>query len=641
VAFAASWASGFPEPDALLRLLELRHLEGRPRGILRDVLEPVLHAAAEPRTRARLERLDSEFRYLLYLSACRRSGDADFRRLTNERVAAVFPLQERVRRFLGDGARRVLMVQNIRDSQGDEIIRTVPLLQALLDSNPRLSVVLVTGRAYLYAHPRIVILPPVDRLAIRPQLAAGFDAVIDFYEGNVQSVNYDRDLEIELQVYRRDRPLKLFLAADKGFNQFTFHTFEWEGRPYAQERGLDRQRVKNVYETTFRLAAELGLPVRTGREVPESESVLAGVEWPLAESEWRRLTQHNVEQRLVALLNPFGGGEALKGYVPSQTNALSTQIRRLIGEGFFVIVVPNGTAWGTESHAREAVARLDGGLARFVAVAPDAGADRGRVAGYGGSGLSYADTVTRLLTYFVRFASVIVAVEGWMIHAAYCLGKPYRILMLAYSHPPEWQPYAQRRDQQIDWPMQACASDNGDLLNDFLLEQPRKFTLLALLREFGECGNPLALPFLQRALSSADRDIRAAAAQAVCWIGGPSADRLLAGLLTDSWHRVRGAAASALLVRPLVAPYEELRAHVLIGLPQRDWMQVLALGQAARPALEIALHDEDPVVQREAGWALAFLAAQPRGCPVRRRWLGRGLRSLLPRPRGEPARGAE
>jgi hypothetical protein len=539
---------------------------------------------------------------------------------------------------LGEGRRRVLIVQNIRDAQGDEIIRVVALMQALLASNPRMDIVLITGRQYLYANSRVLTVPPTAGSVIRQQLASGFDAVIDFYEGNVPSVNYDTDLEKEIQSYRRTGAPELFLAGDKGYNRFTFHTVEFDGRNYAQELGLDRQRVNNVYETTLRLITALGFPARTGRDAPEPEPVLAGIEWPLAAAEWRRLTGRNTEHRPVALLNPFGGGEPLKGYVIQQSRALASRIRSLVEEGFFVIVCPNGTPWGCESGALELLDTLDSAVRRFVAIAPDAGSSRPDGPGYATSGLSYADTVTRLLTYFVRFATLIVAVEGWMIHAAYCLGKPYRILMMAYSHPPEWHPYPQARDQQIEWPVQVCASDNGDFLDGFLFEQPRKQVFVGLLRELGECGDPQAVPFLQRAAASLDRDVRTAAVQALAQMDGPAVEACLTRLIGDPWYRVRAAAAAALLPRSPASLRDELLAHVLIGAAERDWKRILALGQAALPALERATCDEDAVVRREAGWALEFLREVR--TPIRRRDR-RGWRSLLPSSFRQPDRRAQ
>ena len=72
---------------------------------------------------------------------------------------------------------------------------------------------------------------------------------------------------------------------------------------------------------------------------------------------------------------------------------------------------------------------LEPGEHAQVAIAPDPAAGSGHVT-YHSSGtltVPYASYAMHLVTYFVRFADVIVTVEGWMVHAAYCLGKRYRI----------------------------------------------------------------------------------------------------------------------------------------------------------------------------------------------------------------------
>src|SRR4029077_15644131 len=88
-----------------------------------------------------------------------------------------------------------------------------------------------------------------------------------------------------------------------------------EGTPVASDLELDTQRLANNYDTTFRFIAELGLPLRCGEDPPVSEWVLAGLPWPHAEASWRRLNSGNSQKRRVALLNPFGGAEPLKGFV--------------------------------------------------------------------------------------------------------------------------------------------------------------------------------------------------------------------------------------------------------------------------------------------------------------------------------------
>src|SRR3954451_9590449 len=68
--------------------------------------------------------------------------------------------------------RRVVMVHNIDDGQGDEIIRTGALAQALVDCHPELEIVLITRRLHLYTHPRIRTVSILDRAAAREALRA-------------------------------------------------------------------------------------------------------------------------------------------------------------------------------------------------------------------------------------------------------------------------------------------------------------------------------------------------------------------------------------------------------------------------------------------------------------------------------------
>jgi hypothetical protein len=82
----------------------------------------------------------------------------------------------------------------------------------------------------------------------------------------------------------------------------------------------------------------------------------------------------------------------------------------------------------------------------------------------------------------------------------------------------------------------------------------------------------------------------------------PEVARELLPLLEDSWCGVRAAAAEGLLNRPdaVAIPQGTLLAHLYIGQEQREWRSVAMLGEAAHPALQVALQDDDPVVRREA-----------------------------------------
>src|SRR5262249_35613738 len=85
-----------------------------------------------------------------------------------------------------------------------------------------------------------------------------------------------------------------------------------------------------------------------------------------------------------------------------------------------------------------------------------------------------------------------------------------------------------------------------------------------------------------------------------------------------------------------------LLAHHWIDQPTRNWTEVIRLGNAARPALAIALRDDDPVVRREARWAQETLDRLPEPAsvaePGRPSGLLQHLLRLGSRHGGQPAR---
>jgi peptide chain release factor subunit 1 len=611
--YAVSWSPAHIDIAALVAIAENERLETRQRiRLLNAAIEPIIFARLETISPPLLERLIQSFRdhsplkYPLFYLSERGCLSVEVRALAASAIHAQFQSHDEVAEKLGRGPVTVLMVQNIADGQGDEIVRAVPLLESLLSFNPQLEVVLITNREYLYAHSRLTLVPIDDEASVESVLRDRFDVVIDFYEPGVPEVNHSQRIEEQVCASVVAQPPFLHVQSCKGWNHFLYERVDLQGRACAHILGLDRQRIDNVYETTFRLIAELRMPLRLGEESPDADSVMAGLPCPDAEAAWSALTERNLAGRPVALLCPFGGVEPLKGYVEHQADALAARIRDLIQEGFYVVLLPNGMPWGSAYHARQVIARLAPSEQDQVVVAPDPAAGVGEVT-YRHAGVHtvpYASYQMRLTTYFVRFADLIVTVEGWMVHAGYCLGKPLRILMLPYSHQSEWHPYGRTLQQAL---VAAADPSLDDASLPPLPEQPRKFALLSLLESLGRADDPRAEPLLRWALRSDDRDIRRAAATALGRISGPEIDATLRQLLVDPACRVRAAAAGALLERGAdesdgadTVDRSELRAHVLIGQDARSWADVLGLGQSARPALTIAMRDDDPVIRREA-----------------------------------------
>ncbi len=147
------------------------------------------------------------------------------------------------------------------------------------------------------------------------------------------------------------------------------------GIAIAQSRGLDAPR-SSVYDPGARLIAELGLPMRSGEDPPVSEFVLAGLEWPEARTAWNVLVQPNTERRPVAIFQPFGGHQNLKGFVEQTLDAAVAEMMRLAGEGYFIVLLPNGTPWGSaraNCRQQNSAERLPPECRRLVTIAEDPG----------------------------------------------------------------------------------------------------------------------------------------------------------------------------------------------------------------------------------------------------------------------------
>ena len=485
-----------------------------------------------------------------------------------------------------------------------------PLLQSLLDGNPKTEITVVTRRLHLYAHPRITPVFAGRSPPLEPVWRERFDVVIDF-DQPAAGASSDGELEDAVETTFDEasrscscgRPTRTTSSCSSGL--------VLGERSIAGALGLNRRRVRNVYDTTFRLIAELGLPLRRGQEVPAAGWVLAGETWEHAEASWLEITARNHEHRPVAVLNPFGGGHSLKGYVDA--DGVAAEIGRLVADGYYVIVLPNGTPWGTGVLTAEAVRRVAPDQRRWVAVGPDPN-DRETVLAPTVPRLprlSAADYAMRLVLQWIRRADLVVTVEGWMVHAAYCLGRPYRALMLPYSEPEQWTPFAQGPDQRAyptaarrPWVAEVAGSQP---------HPPRKHLLLLLLDELGKADVEDVLPLLRRSLQSPDRDVRRAAARALARRGIRATADLLA-LLQDPSREVRAVAAQALLdggFASMAIPADQLTAHVLIGQARLDWEPVIRLGSAVRPVLELATRCDEPSVRREAAIILRFYDRQP------------------------------
>ncbi|HEX3722214.1 MAG TPA: HEAT repeat domain-containing protein, partial [Nitrolancea sp.] len=527
------------------------------------------------------------------------------RTMARLRSAEWFPLRDIWRQMARHRPRQVLCVQNIDDGQGDEMIRTVPLLQALIDDNPLTRITLITNRAYLYNHPRIEVLSFDDSPSIAEALNRPLDGIIEFFEPNVLHLNHDIELAYSIARLRSRIDLDFDIQASKKWNHFTFDNVWIGGLDWASALELDRLRDSSVYDPVSRLIAELGLPLRIGEQRSRSESILVGAGRPEADFDWEETTRSNTEQRPVALLNPFGGGASLKGFVPQKFDDLATLVASVVAEGYFVVICPSGAEWGLHDAINALLTRLPDSLLEFITIASSSSVADNSPSNRGTfpATVLASETMSGYIS-FVSRADLIVTVEGWMMHAAFLLAKPYRVLLLAESGGRDWQPWGRSR-RQGPWLFQ------GDPLLDHppLPERPRKDAWLELLKRIADLE---WYAFLRTVERSDDRDIRAATIRALGRIGGADVVSNLVSLLEDRSHIIRSVAADAMLKfhrdavgRDEIPGSATLEAYRQIGAtPFAGWEPLLSQGAAALPALHAALHGDDPIKRREAAIVL-------------------------------------
>ena len=502
----------------------------------------------------------------------------------------------------------VLVVHNIADGQGDEIVRVCPLVQALLDTNPALVATILTRRTYLYDHPRVIAASIHDDGAIGRSLRWTFDAVLNFYERAIVDLNYRPGIQRQVEQYLGQRRPFLVVEADKGHNHFVFHTVRLRGRSIAGRRGLDRRDAVNIYDGAARLLHQLRLRDRAGEETPAGGSLLVGNRSAQAEAAWQRLC--GAGRRPVALVNVLGGRHPLKGFTRDDGPRVSAEVAGLIDEGFHVILLPNGEPWGRREAIVEMIRGLDHRRRARVAIGPDPrdGAESIGVALTERPALDRADRVMRLYKYFASYADLVVTVEGWMMHLAYALGRPFRMLLAAHSHSFDWHPRGRGGAQRLVAAMSPCAPpDVSGLLGPHDAPprpgQPRKMMLLCALRGLGRVEAETAGPLLDKAMASPDSDVRAAALEVIAGLPPAEVRTRIESALDDESAQVRAIAARVLLGQGHDgdrSPGERARLEAHRAIARQDWKAVVALGPAALPALGVAARDRDDVIRREA-----------------------------------------
>ncbi len=504
-----------------------------------------------------------------------------------------------------DSSFRLLVVVNSRFGQGDEILRTAPLLQAVVDASPAAAITVLTRRTYLFDHPQIESFSILDDAAVARALARDYDGVAHFYEPLAPHFNCRPMMTAAVEAAIRRMKPRLVLRGDHADHRFGFQTACLDGREHAA--GAFDPITHNLYAPTLRLLMELGLPVRLGEQAPQSAWVLAGTPSEDAERLWATLAG---DGRPVALVNPFGGSKAEKGYTSHHYEQLACELAGLVEEGYRLLLLPNGTAWGDRGAAAAVLRLLPEEVKNWVAVAPDPGellAGR-RVRLTERAELSHSDRIMRLFKYFVARADLVVTVEGWMSHLAYNLGRPFRLVLMAHSPPPAWYPLARGTNQRLVTemspqarveyaPADAVSGCGGTPFPRLYRKQMLEFVLDA----DGASRRDDWFGVLKNVLASADPDLRRLAVEILGRSAG-EVSGVLRSALDDLDGTVRASAAEALLERG-EGPEDLMRAHVAVA--KGDWAALDRLRSGVLPALAAAACEPNQTVREDALHAAA------------------------------------
>jgi len=506
------------------------------------------------------------------------------------------------------GPKRLLVVHNIVDGQGDEMVRLYALLQAFLDGFPHLEITLVTDRLYLYDHPRVQVIP-ISRTSDASQvIRKSWDGILNFFEPYVPANSYNVALQKLLTGQLSNAPPPFYLWARKMVNHFTFESVVIQGRDFAADWQINDRQLPLNYETTMRLIIALGLPLRLGENKACAGPLPAANPQPALAAAWEGLKIELASRcagisRPLAIVNVFGGQNPMKGFQPGNFAHLAQILMRLVDDGYDLVLVPNGDGWGGPQQVEAVLGCLPEEARKHVVAAPLSDAEN-------------APETMRRIKYFVSFSDLVVTIEGWMMHLAYALGKPYRVLMAPYSYPSEWHPHG-RSARQGQWLPPVDRSVRGELALPGRLQQrkpppvhyPEKALLKSAFELWAIAGDRKLGKRLGYWMESDDRDIRRWVVAARGKIDPVYFRSELLRALADRNREVRASAAMALLnsgedlTEALSEQWQQvLQAYGLVG--EFRFQDAAALGEPARKALQACLAGDESEVQRDAAIAL-------------------------------------
>jgi hypothetical protein len=605
------WREDLVGVDGIVTLAACARLAGHRAALLDDGLERLVFCAPEAFTPSRLEEIAELFqdlpryKYVLYALAGRPGLPATSRAELTRRLGERFPFHGAAATILTGGPFRLLAVHTATMGQGDDLVRVVPLLEALLDVNPALIVTLITQRQYLYDNARVATIPIKDTTAVDAALQQPYDGVIEFFQPEWRQFNYRMELHTSVEELLAAHPPALLVQGDMGRaaadragkrSQFLHQRVRLGDRDIAGPQSLDRPTLPGSYDPGHRLLAELGLPQRAADEQPRTPSLLTGTSSSESERVWLEIVP--LGDGPVALVSPFGGSGATKGLL-RQDALLAAELEGLVREGYRLVVLPQDQEWARPAVIESALAHLGQETRARIRMAPDP-ADPDveiRLALAERPDLPSKDRVVRLFKYFATYADLVVTVEGWLAHLAYLLGRPFRLFVAAGSFDSSWFPHGRGSTQRLvpalsphALPAHARSALLGADDPPAVPHFPRRAFLEIAMRGLGRSGLSDAVPMLGRALKSPDSAVRGWAIAALGELDPVGQKAELIRTLEDRWPGVVRESATALLranvdcARELGSGFRTLLQAYVDGASQ-NWEAVTRLGLPALPVL--------------------------------------------------------
>jgi len=407
-------------------------------SVFNDIIEPLFFKKQDLFTTETLKAFEEvyakdvpEFKYMLFYATMGKP-------FSSSRFKRLFPHQKNFRILMSKGKKKVLVVHNIADGMGDELIRNSTLIQALVDFNPQLEVTLYTQRSFLYDHPRVKVKSVVsddgyfkeDQFDLKDE--DEFDMVINHYD---RKQRYSDSFEEKFCKYRKQHCLKTYINFNKCNDYFIPEEIIVKGKTvnlsgFKGRSALFTPKTKNVYIPTFRLCAELGLPFRHGTRKPK-ESIFVSLPNTDAQLYWEDVVvSANKDKRPIIILSGFGGEDMDKGFQNGEEGKKAMFVDRvasaehagkilknIISEGFFVVLLPGDKFYATPESAKDFINELSVDYKKYVLIAPRLSEN------------------PKLYKYLISHneTAMVVAVEGGIMHLAYNIGAPFLSLLMPKS----------------------------------------------------------------------------------------------------------------------------------------------------------------------------------------------------------------